>query len=59
MTRQRQEAADAETIQNKKVAKIVGSATAFIFLLAFILIAVTLKMTPQIDEKCKSFYFFS
>ncbi|CAG7822636.1 unnamed protein product [Allacma fusca] len=38
------------TEENKRVTFIVGLATGLIFLSAFILIAVTLKMTPKIDE---------
>jgi hypothetical protein len=41
---------EEETIENKRIAYIVGAATGLIFLAAFVLIAVTLKMTPKIDE---------
>jgi len=39
-----------EEEDNKKITRIVGAAAGFIFLSAFILIVVTLKMTPKIDE---------
>ncbi|XP_035704866.1 uncharacterized protein LOC118434772 [Folsomia candida] len=47
---ERRRAVEEETAENKRITAIVGGATACIFLAAFILIAVTLKMTPKIDE---------
>lgn len=50
---------EEETAENKRITAIVGGATACIFLAAFILIAVTLKMTPKIDEICKFVNYLS